>query len=216
MAAEEGRPRRLTRAETKARTHALLLEAAGREFARKGFAGASVDDIAGSAGFTIGALYAHFGSKDKLFVELLTSRRSAQMAEAIAILSDRDASLEQVRSALCAHLVDVAETDTDLAPLEAEFWLYTIRRPEMREELVAQFRANRDALAAALTERARLRGRPDNAPAEEVATVLLALFQGLVQLRRTDPALVSDELYGSAAGWLFRGLNGPPGEAPAG
>lgn len=44
-----------------------LLEAAARVFARKGYAGASVDDIAEEAGFTAGALYSSFGSKENLF-----------------------------------------------------------------------------------------------------------------------------------------------------
>lgn len=208
MVPDEIPARRLTRAEAKARTRALLLEAAGREFARKGFAGASVDDIAEGAGFTIGALYAHFTSKDTLFVELLSNRRSARMADAIAIVSDQGVGLEEVRSALCQYLIDVADKDLDLAPLEAEFWLYAIRRPEFREHLVSQFRSNRDALASVLVERAAHRGRPDNAPSDEVATILLALFQGLVQLRRTDPALVPEDLYGSAIRWLFKGMNG--------
>ncbi|MGN5382476.1 TetR family transcriptional regulator [Streptomyces lasalocidi] len=51
MNAEQGEPvrRRLTRAEAKARTRRLLLDAAARVFARKGFAGASVEEIAESA-----------------------------------------------------------------------------------------------------------------------------------------------------------------------
>ncbi|HTZ25378.1 MAG TPA: TetR family transcriptional regulator, partial [Streptosporangiaceae bacterium] len=51
---DRGRPRkRLTRAEAKARTRELLLDAAARTFARKGFAGASVEEIAEDAGFTV-------------------------------------------------------------------------------------------------------------------------------------------------------------------
>jgi AcrR family transcriptional regulator len=203
----------LTRAEAKARTRTLLLEAAAREFARKGFAGASVDDIAESAGFSAGALYSNFASKDELFVELLSSRRSARMADALSILSDDASTLGEVRSALSRHLVNIADKDTDLAPLEAEFWLYAIRRPEFGEHLVAQFCSNRDALASVLGEWSSKRGRPESGPFENVATVLLALFQGLVQLRRTDPALVPQELYGDAVRWLFAGINHSHGQS---
>ena len=65
---------RLSKAEAKARTRELLLSAAARTFARKGFAGASVDEIAEAAGYTVGALYSNFGSKERLFVELMRSR----------------------------------------------------------------------------------------------------------------------------------------------
>ncbi len=207
MKDEESRPRRMTRAETKARTRALLLEAAAQVFARKGYAGASVEDIAESAGFSTGALYSNFASKDKLFVELLSSRSGSRLTEAATLVSEKDGSTEDVRTALSRHLVEVADKDMDLAALQAEFWLYAIRRPESRESLASQFRTNRDALAAVLADRASDRGQPAGAPFGDVATLLLALFQGLVQLRRTDPELVPEELYGTAAHWLFTGLN---------
>jgi AcrR family transcriptional regulator len=207
VSTDESRPRRLTRAETKARTRALLLDAAAQVFARKGFAGASVEDIAETAGFSIGALYSNFGGKDELFVELLGSRSSYRLGEAAAIVSDTDSSLEQVWSALNGFLVDVADKDVDLAPLQAEFWLYAIRRPELLEHLAERFRTNRDSLGTVLADRARELGQPDNVPFDQLATVVLALFQGLVQLRRTDPDLVPADLYGTAAHWLFTGVN---------
>jgi len=51
-------------------TRAQLLEAAARVFAAKGFERASMDDVAKAAGFTKGALYAHFSSKFELTVAL--------------------------------------------------------------------------------------------------------------------------------------------------
>ncbi|WP_405783179.1 TetR/AcrR family transcriptional regulator [Streptomyces sp. NBC_00859] len=214
MKDDESRPRRLTRAETKARTRALLLEAAAQVFARKGFAGASVDDIAESAGFSTGALYSNFASKDELFVELLSSRSSSRLTEAATIVTGQGGSNEEARTALSRLVIDVADEDMDLAPLQAEFWLYAIRRPEFQERLASQFRSNRDALTGVLADRARDRGQSGDAPFDQVATVLLALFQGLVQLRRTDPALVPEDLYGNAARWLFAGLNAPSRTTP--
>ncbi|WP_406205631.1 TetR family transcriptional regulator [Streptomyces decoyicus] len=57
------RAKRLTRAEAKARTRELPLDAAAETFARKGYDGASVEEIADSAGYSIGALYFNFGGK---------------------------------------------------------------------------------------------------------------------------------------------------------
>ncbi len=53
------------------RTHQKILDAAGRNFRRHGYAGVGVDGIAQAAGVTSGALYAHFGSKDWVFVAAL-------------------------------------------------------------------------------------------------------------------------------------------------
>lgn len=179
-----------------------MLDAAAYFFARKGFAGASVDDIAEGAGFSSGAVYSNFASKEELFLELLASRNDVRLAEVVVVVSDQDKQVAQVRSAMSRFLVEVAEKDTELAALQAEFWLYAIRRPEFRESLAAQFRANRDGLAVALADR----NQPVDLPLEDLATVVIALFQGLVQLRRTDPALVPTHLYDNAAHWLFAGI----------
>ena len=212
MNAEQSRPRRLTRAETKARTRELLLAAAAQTFARKGFAGASVDEIAATAGFTVGALYSNFASKEELFIELLSGRTGFRTAEAATIVADLDHEPAETGAALSRLLREVAEEDADLAPLQAEFWLYAIRRPEFLELLAGQFRRNRDSMAGVLADRGRDRGQPGDIPFESVATVVMALFQGLVQLRRTDPALVPESLYGDALRWLFTGLNRTYGE----
>lgn len=207
---DEPRPRRLTRAETKARTRARLLDAAAEVFARKGFNGASVEEIADRAGFSTGALYSNFGSKDELFMELLASRTGFRQAEAATIVTNQHTSLDQIRVALNQFLIDVADKDADTALLQAELWLYAIRRPELLEHLADQFRANRDSLTTVLADRARarqVREQPADIPHEDLATVILALFQGLVQLRRTDTELVPADLYGRALRWLFVGVN---------
>lgn len=204
---EEPRPRRLTRAETKARTRSKLLDAAAQVFARKGFGGASVEEIAETAGYSTGALYSNFGGKDELFLELLASRTGFRQIEATTIVSNAAASVDEAQSALSRLLIDVADQDADLAPLQAELWLYAIRRPELLEQLAAQFRTNRDSLTTLLAERARARSQPENVAFGELSTVILALFQGLVQLRRTDPELVPTDLYGTALHWLFTGVN---------
>ncbi|GHJ41895.1 TetR/AcrR family transcriptional regulator [Streptomyces sp. TS71-3] len=202
----ESRPRRLSRSETKARTRSLLLEAAARVFARKGYAAASVDEIAGSAGFSTGALYSNFAGKKDLFFELLSSRNSEQLAEAAAIASDRADGLEESRRRLSEFLLDLTDADKDMVPLQVEFWLHAIAHPEFRERFVAQFHSHRDTLAQVLTRRAEDRDQSADAPYDQAATVVLALFRGLTQLRRVEPDLVPDDLYGTALHWLFLGL----------
>ena len=54
-----------------AQTRERLLEAAARVYARGGFGGATLDEVAAEAGFTKGAVYGHFGSKENLLVALL-------------------------------------------------------------------------------------------------------------------------------------------------
>jgi hypothetical protein len=66
-------------------TRARLLEGALEVFAERGFAGASVEDICDQAGFTRGAFYSNFGSKDELVLALFqaTTDRLLEQIEAL-------------------------------------------------------------------------------------------------------------------------------------
>ena len=78
---------RLTREESKVRTRELLLDSAKSEFARVGYGGASADIIAEKAGFSKGAFYSNFDSKEDVFLELL-KRHMEHEAEVIGRLVD--------------------------------------------------------------------------------------------------------------------------------
>ena len=67
-------PRRLSRTQSRARTRLASLVAGEQAFAERGFHGATVEDIAESAGFTRGAFYANFRDKADLLLTLLDER----------------------------------------------------------------------------------------------------------------------------------------------
>src|SRR6266508_2505573 len=64
----------MTRHEQQAETRNRVLKAAAKVFARHGFDGASLAQVADEAGFTKGAVYSNFGNKDDLFASLLETR----------------------------------------------------------------------------------------------------------------------------------------------
>ena len=82
-------PRRqpLRRDESQAQTREALLVAAGRLFDERGFSATSITDIATEAGFTTGALYSNFSSKEDLFLSLLERQLAVEMAELSEALS---------------------------------------------------------------------------------------------------------------------------------
>ena len=67
-------PARLTRAQQREKTRQALLDAAARVFVERGFLGSSVEAISAEAGFSRGAFYSNFASKEELFAELLQAR----------------------------------------------------------------------------------------------------------------------------------------------
>jgi len=211
------RRRRLTRAEAKARTRQQLLDAAAQTFARKGYAGASVEEIAESAGFSTGALYSNFASKEELFLELMSARASRRITAVAEILGAEDAGDPIEALAQLLERTADRDRDTDLMALRAEFWLYAVRNPEAMGALAAQRRDQVDALVGVISTAMERWGAPADVSATELATVILAMFQGLVRQRRIDPARVSGDLFAQSLRWLFAGLQatapGPPGQA---
>ena len=77
---------RMTREQSKALTRERLLDAARNVFARSGFHGASVEEIASEAGFSTGALYSNFDGKEELFLALMEreiDEHAREIAEAV-------------------------------------------------------------------------------------------------------------------------------------
>ena len=209
---DEAPRRRLSRAEAKARTRQQLLDAAAQTFARKGYADASVEEIAESAGYSTGALYSNFASKEELFLELMSARASRRVTAVTEILETMDDPVE----ALARLMERTADHDknTDLMALRAEFWLYAVRNPAAMEALAAQRRDQVDALVSVISAAMERWGAPADVSATELATVVLAMFQGLVRQRRIDPARVSGDLFAQSLRWLFAGLRAVAPEPP--
>ncbi|MDX1873738.1 TetR/AcrR family transcriptional regulator [Mycolicibacterium sp. 120266] len=201
------KPRRLTRAESRERTRRQLLDAAAHVFARRGYAAASVEEIAESAGFSVGAVYSNFANKDELFAALMTDRAANHMDEVADIFDSADALSQDPLQALGRMLIAIADKDLHVAVLKTEFWLHAVRNPElMRIEADASARtlaAVREILTGVLE---RNDVDQNAVSVEDFATTTLALFSGLIRQRRIDPDRVSDAVFGQAMRWLIAGM----------
>ncbi len=93
-------------------TRVRVLEAAADVFAEKGFRVATISDVADRAGYTIGAVYSNFVSKDALFRALMSDRLArveAGLAEAFGDVSTDHR--HAIRSDLAARLQGGARPD---------------------------------------------------------------------------------------------------------
>src|SRR5690348_12636055 len=71
-------------------TRRKLLAAAEKAFARDGFEAARLEDIASLAGYTRGAFYANFKSKEDIFFALLEHWVGQRIAEVTALLEQQE------------------------------------------------------------------------------------------------------------------------------
>ena len=203
--------RRLTRAESQQRTRGRLLDAATEVFSQRGFHAASVEEVAETAGFSKGAVYSNFDSKEELFFALL-DRHLEQELHAVASLftsGPEDVRTPQLPGAAPAPFARHLEETRTWNLLTMEFWLYAMRDERARERLAARYRAARAQLAARLRERSRAEGSSPPVPAEFLAWAVLALGTGLAVQAYLEPGALPDGLYRAVIGQLLGGE--PPG-----
>lgn len=121
-----------------------ILDAASKVFAAEGFAGATIDAIGQAAGFTKGAVYSNFESKDELFLALL-DREFELRGEQIAIALDRsDGDTAAAASEVSRSVLDSVRDHSDYYVLLVEYWLRAQRDPQLRERLIERRRAAAD------------------------------------------------------------------------
>jgi AcrR family transcriptional regulator len=168
------RPRR-RRAETVER----LLDAALETFADVGFAAASVEDICRRGGFTRGAFYSSFRTKDELFAALYareTGRELARVTEQLAgIEGERDPVAAGVERCLSTF-----RADRTWVLVQNEFALHAARHPEAAAALREHAAARLDQLTALIEDTAARSGLTLAVPAAALARILLALHDGVV------------------------------------
>ncbi|WP_202423962.1 TetR/AcrR family transcriptional regulator [Duganella lactea] len=184
---------RRSRSQMVEETRAKLIAAARVAFAEHGYAHAWMDDITGSVGLTRGALYHHFGSKEKLLVAVIDqmegelARRLQEIADAaptpwegfrrrcrayleLALVPENRRIILQDARAVFGD-VPQRNQDTGVASLEAAL------RALMEDGTVAPVHAGVAArmLYGAVTEASFWIAEPDSDPPERLAVSLDAL-----------------------------------------
>jgi len=198
------------RSARKAATRARLLEAAARVYAARGFAGATLDDVAEEAGLTKGAVYGHFGSKDNLLTALFQEYVAAEVAEQVSLFDRDETTWRRPWSGADSWMAEL-EREPEAFRLLVEFWTAAGRDERLREQFAAGFEALRGTFAGFGTDSAADAGiaMPEGA-ARHVADVFLGLSLGIGMLRVVDPERVSPALLGTALSVFVRAMERDP------
>jgi AcrR family transcriptional regulator len=198
----------MTRDERREQTREQLLEAAGRVFARRGFHGASVDEVAEEAGYTTGALYSNFAGKEDLFLSLLERFAARQLEEVVDAAAEGSTVGARARHGAASWMAFL-EREPEMVPLFMEFWGYAVRTPELRPRFAEQRARVREIVAGLIEQGGRdLDLRFTVAPAQ-LAIAVEALADGLALQKLSDPDSVPDELFGTVLAALLDGATRP-------
>jgi AcrR family transcriptional regulator len=197
----------LTRKEKQAKTRSSLLRSAAKMICRKGITEASVEDVATDAGYTKGAFYANFKSKEEMFLVMLDERYAEELERLEAHLPGEGTPAEEVRESADDFLRFI-RSDPEWPRLYFEFVVYAARNPDFREELATRNRAMRERIAQVI-ENWRRNWGPNIVdppfPFEDVAQMLFCMADGFLVAQLIDPE-IDEKLYGTMNATLFKGI----------
>jgi AcrR family transcriptional regulator len=189
----------------RAHTRSCLMEAAGRIFSRRGLQQASIDEVAEEAGFTKGAFYANFRSKEELFLAMLDERFAGRLAEVEQVVSSDEELEAQTRQA-GEDFTRYVRADPEWERLFFEFAAYAARNEDFRVELVTRYRSLREALAEAFGRYCEAHDIEPPVPIEQVALMTFAMANGFALEQLLEPEAVEDGVYSSMLLVFFTGL----------
>jgi AcrR family transcriptional regulator len=202
---------RLSRAERREQTRQDLLTAAEACFVTRGFHATAVDQVAEQAGYTKGAVYSNFASKEDLFFAVYQRRVEQVLTEVVPGL--RQTGPERAFDWLATATIQRRDRDDGWLAVFFEFWAHVLRHPELRDRFAAIHTRILEQLADAVRLLADERGRalPSDVTALQVVLAWNAMEVGLGLERLTQPQAVDVEL-ARRLGWLL--LDAVLGGAP--
>jgi AcrR family transcriptional regulator len=173
-----------TRADRQAQTRAELIAAADRRFSVDGFHATTLALVADDAGYTKGAVYSNFASKEDLFFAVYERRVEEALARSREFLegASAEAPLELTRRVL-------TDSDRGWMAVFFEFWAHVLRTPDLRARFLALHRRAQEPLVD--------HGRewlPEGVEVEGWVLANTAMVNGMQLERLTDPDLDAAEL----------------------
>jgi AcrR family transcriptional regulator len=192
-----------TRKERQADTRISLLRSAARLFSERGMEGTSVEEISADAGYTKGAFYANFKSKEELFLTMLDEHFAAEIERMDRALAGSGDPSEEARHA-AADFTQYVFADSEWPTLYFQFAAQAARDEEFREELATRSRAMRAKMAEILRRWSAGEVEPP-LPLEDLAAMIDFMASGFILERTVDPD-IPEEMFATMMGVFVLGV----------
>lgn len=169
-------------------TLAKLLDAALEAFAENGFGGTRIEDVCERAGYTRGAFYSNFASKEELFFALF-DRHAERVLETFEKQAAALGAGPLTLNDIAAALADFDEAERTWYLVTTEFTLSAIRDPAAAQRLAehdAGLRVEAVQLLGELLARAGMRTR-DGVELESLVRMLIAIREGALAQSYVEP-----------------------------
>lgn len=169
---------RLSREESRAQTRTRLIDTARQLFVTNGYGGTSIRDIADRAGYSQGAFYSNFASKEEVLLELLRAHMEAEAVQLSRVMDSDGRTPEQVFEELESWAATL-NSDAAWCMLSIELQLHANRSPAFADKYRNVWDAHRAGLGRVIGKLFATFGRTPPAEPEELAAAFMALAHGL-------------------------------------
>src|SRR5665213_1930073 len=186
-------------------TREKLFEAAARVFGEQGIGGASIEAIAAAAGFTRGAFYSNFKSRDELIIAMLEDHVEQSIRRNLDLLAQHK-NIADFIDAL--KTMDRSRQDPlGRSPLlHMEMILFVARAEKRRPELAERLRARRKLIADIVATTSKNSGKNGSPDPTWTGAIVLALEDGFRLHRLIDPQTTPADSFLRAIGDLQRAM----------
>ena len=174
-------------------------------FAREGFRGASLEQVADEAGFSKGAVYSNFESKEEVFLALLEREEQGRQDDLVRLLAGVVGTEAKVAAA--GHWAGgTIDEQAQWCLLFTEFWSYAVRDERLRPRLAALYDQWRDTVSVLVQSEAERLGLLLPVPAGELAATIIAMCDGFALQRLAEPSRFGPESLANMFSVLFAGV----------
>lgn len=197
----EFRPRQ-SRGDKQAETRTRILQSADFIFKLRGYHPATLEEISEAAGYSKGAVYSNFASKDELFLALLeqiTEERIAGVRKVFAGEKGIDATLQNLEKRWHTLL----DADRQWSHVEYEFVLHALRNPDLAERMRVIHDRLRDAVRELFIPYVR-DAQDEIGDIETLTSAVMAVIRGVTMTNLQDPVKYPGGLHPLLIGRLFR------------
>jgi len=195
--------KRLTREESQQQTRKELLKVASEMFAKKGFYSTSVDQIAEEAGYSKGAIYSNFGSKDDLFLSVFKENQKEDLRNLEAMAEEYNSLDEFINMIENNHQYERKENQ-NWSILKLEFLLYAMRDSSVSKKLAPILEESRSQMTKILKRLYQTESQKHLVSIDKLAFLLLSLDIGIGIQSYVDEESIPENVFSEGLRLLLK------------
>ena len=167
-----------------------ILNAIRMILAKEGFGGATVQQIASTAGVSRGLLHYYFKNKDEMMARAVTADSEVSL-QAIDNAFHEKQTAAEIAEGFCNNLMIISEGDRDFINMMIESWAVSRRREIVGTAVRSNYRLFRESVRKELEEACAQKKISPDISFDALSAVLIGLFDGLGLQLVIEPELFS-------------------------